>query len=94
MAGRKAAMLFPSRISPSVVGAARRGSRLFSTFSPTMLYEAIGVGMIAGMMTKKKVNEFNSPGRDAAGIPPLFLPAVSRTNGKSIEIRRRRSTTV
>ena len=32
-----AASPFPNRISPSVVGVARRGSRLFSTFSPTML---------------------------------------------------------
>ena len=35
--GRNAAIPFPSRISPSVVGVARSGSRLFSTFSPTML---------------------------------------------------------
>jgi hypothetical protein len=37
MVGMNAARLFPSRISPSVTGVARRGSRLFSIFSPTML---------------------------------------------------------
>ena len=33
--GKNAAIPFPSRISLSVVGVAKSGSRLFSTFSPT-----------------------------------------------------------
>jgi hypothetical protein len=37
MDGRNAARLFPSKISPSVAGVAKSGSRLFSTFSPTIL---------------------------------------------------------
>jgi hypothetical protein len=44
--GMNAAMLFPRRIFPSVVGVARSGSRLFSTFSPTMAYEAIALGSV------------------------------------------------
>jgi hypothetical protein len=50
-AGRKAEIPFPNKISLSVVGVARSGSRLFSTFSPTMLYEAIGVGIIPASST-------------------------------------------
>ena len=60
MGGKNAAMLFPSNISPSVVGVAKSGSRLFSTFSPTMLYEAIAVGRTAEEITKKKENAFNN----------------------------------
>ena len=41
MQGTKAAKLLPSNNSPSVVGVANKGSRLFSIFSPTKLYEAI-----------------------------------------------------
>ena len=37
MGGRNAAIPFPSKISLSVVGVTRSGSRLFSTFSPTRL---------------------------------------------------------
>jgi len=47
--GMKAAKLLPSNNSPSVVGVANRGSRLFSTFSPTKLYEAMIEGKIAAI---------------------------------------------
>jgi len=50
MGGRNAEIPFPSKISLSVVGVARSGSRLFSTFSPTMLYEARVVGMTPARM--------------------------------------------
>ena len=52
MQGTKAAKLLPSNNSPSVVGVANRGSRLFSTFSPTKLYEAMIEGRIAAMRTR------------------------------------------
>ena len=48
----KAAKLLPSNNSPSVVGVAKNGSRLFSIFSPTKLYEAIIEGRIAGIRTR------------------------------------------
>src|SRR5712692_5269841 len=91
--GRKAAMLFPRRISPSVVGVARRGSRLFSTLSPTRLYEAIAVMRGAEMMMKKKVNAGRSIGSSDAGmpLPPLRLPANSIIVGRRIEMKRGRA---
>ena len=52
MQGMKAAKLLPSSNSPSVVGVANRGSRLFSIFSPTKLYEAIIEGRIDAMSTR------------------------------------------
>src|SRR6267143_6068849 len=91
--GKNAAMLFPRRISPSVVGVAKRGSRLFSTFSPTRLYEAIAAMRGAEMMMKKKVNAGRSIGSSAAGMPPppLRFPANSTTEGRRIEMRRGRA---
>ena len=50
--GMNAAMPFPRRISPSVVGVASSGSNVFSTFSPTMLYAAIVLGRTVAKITK------------------------------------------
>src|SRR5579863_1768225 len=61
--GTNAAMLFPRRTSPSVVGVASNGSRLFSIFSPTTLYAAIEDGSMAAKTTKKKVSESRPSGR-------------------------------
>lgn len=52
MHGIKAAKLLPSNNSPSVVGVASSGSRLFSIFSPTKLYDAIIEGNTEGIRTK------------------------------------------
>jgi hypothetical protein len=48
------AMPLPNSISPSVAGVASSGSRLLSTFSPTMLYEDMPVEMTEARMMKKK----------------------------------------
>ena len=52
--GRNAARIFPNSNSLSVVGVARRGSKLRLTFSPTKLCDATMVGTIAG--TKDSMN--------------------------------------
>ena len=52
MQGINAAKLLPKSNSPSVVGVAKRGSRLRSTFSPTKLYDPMIEARAAGMMTK------------------------------------------
>jgi len=44
--------IFPARSSPSVIGVASSGSKLLLFFSPTMLYDAIIVGSVAGTMMK------------------------------------------
>jgi hypothetical protein len=45
-----------SRGGSSVTGVAKRGSRLFSTFSPTILYEAMALGRKLATTTKKNAN--------------------------------------
>jgi hypothetical protein len=70
MEGRNAARLFPKSSSLSVVGVARSGSRLFSTFSPMKLYAPMTEGRRPASMMKM----VNSPPRMllsvAAGISP------------------------
>jgi len=46
--------------------------------------------MAAQMM--KKANAFRSPGRKAAGMPPVFLSASTTTKGRRIEMRRGKRT--
>ena len=83
MDGRNAAIPFPSKISLSVVGVARSGSRLFSTFSPIRLYDAIVVEYRPARMRKKKVNAGRRYVSSDAAIPlPLHMPDILDHDGK------------
>ena len=69
MGGMKAAMLFPRRISPVVVGVASNGSNVFSIFSPTMLYAAIVLGRNVAKITNMKIIDSKPVDSNVAGIP-------------------------
>ncbi|MDA4134485.1 MAG: hypothetical protein OK441_02835, partial [Thaumarchaeota archaeon] len=64
------------------MGVASSGSRLFWTFSPTMLYEAIPVGRLAAPITNQKENAFRNGATDADMVPvPATLSITTSIPG-------------
>src|SRR5512137_973978 len=80
----------PTSSSRSLMGVARRGSRLLLTFSPTKLYDAVTVGMVTGIMTSRIRRMLNMMFMRSSSFlsPPMYCEPITVFSPESTKLMR------